>query len=153
MNWLEIQTETTASNLPSEAQLQTWVDVALKEYGKESELVIRIVDADESAELKEQYRQKTGPTNILSFPFEAPEHIEIDLLGDLVVCAPVLEKEALEQQKTLHDHWAHIIIHGVLHLLGYDHIVDNEAQIMEEKETQLLKELNITNPYLQETIA
>jgi len=153
MNWLEIQTETTASNLPSEAQLQTWVDVALKEYGKESELVIRIVDADESTELNEQYRQKTGPTNILSFPFEAPEHIEIDLLGDLVVCAPVLEKEALEQQKTLHDHWAHIIIHGVLHLLGYDHIEEDEAHIMEEKEIQLLKELNITNPYIQETIA
>ena len=153
MNWLEIQTETTASNLPSEAQLQTWVDVALKEYGKESELVIRIVDADESAELNEQYRQKTGPTNILSFPFEAPEHIEIDLLGDLVVCAPVLEKEALEQQKTLHDHWAHIIIHGVLHLLGYDHIEEDEAYIMEEKEIQQLKELNITNPYIQETIA
>ena len=153
MNWLEIQTESTASNLPSEAQLQAWVDIALKEYGKESELVIRIVDIEESTELNEHYRQKTGPTNILSFPFEAPEHIEIDLLGDLVVCAPVLEKEALEQQKTLNDHWAHIIIHGVLHLLGYDHIEEDEAHIMEEKEIQLLKELNITNPYLQETIA
>ena len=153
MNWLEIQIETAASNLPSESQLQAWVDVALKEYGKESELVIRIVDIEESTELNEHYRQKTGPTNILSFPFEAPEHIELDLLGDLVVCASVLEKEALEQQKTLHDHWAHIIIHGVLHLLGYDHIEDDQAQIMEAKEIQLLKELNITNPYLQETTA
>ena len=102
---------------------------------------------------RQQYRQKSGPTNILSFPFEAPEHIELNLLGDLVICAPVLEVEALEQQKDLYDHWAHIVIHGVLHLLGYDHITDEDALIMEEKEIYLLNELNIKNPYLQETIA
>ena len=153
MNWLEIQTEYESTNQPSETQLQAWIDIALKDYGKESELVIRIVDAEESADLNQQYRHKSGPTNILSFPFEAPEHIELNLLGDLVICAPVLEAEALEQQKNLHDHWAHIVIHGVLHLLGYDHITDEDALIMEEKEIYLLSELNIKNPYLQETIA
>ncbi len=153
MNWLEIQTEYESTNQPSETQLQAWIDIALKDYGKESELVIRIVDTEESADLNQQYRQKSGSTNILSFPFEAPEHIELNLLGDLVICAPVLEAEALEQQKNLHDHWAHIVIHGVLHLLGYDHITDEDALIMEEKEIYLLSELNIKNPYLQETIA
>ena len=152
MNWLEIQTEYESTNQPSETQLQAWIDIALKDYGKESELVIRIVDTEESADLNQQYRQKSGSTNILSFPFEAPEHIELNLLGDLVICAPVLEAEALEQQKNLHDHWAHIVIHGVLHLLGYDHITDEDALIMEEKEIYLLNELNIKNPYLQETI-
>ena len=153
MNWLEIQTEYESTNLPSETQFQAWIDIALKDYGKESELVIRMVDTKESADLNQQYRQKSGPTNILSFPFEAPEHIELNLLGDLVICAPVLEVEALEQQKDLYDHWAHIVIHGVLHLLGYDHITDEDALIMEEKEIYLLNELNIKNPYLQETIA
>ena len=153
MNWLEIQTEYESTNQPSETQLQAWIDIALKDYGKESELVIRIVDTEESADLNQQYRHKSGPTNILSFPFEAPEHIELNLLGDLVICAPVLEAEALEQQKNLHDHWAHIVIHGVLHLLGYDHVTDEDALIMEEKEIYLLSELNIKNPYLQETIA
>ena len=152
MNWLEIQTEYESTNQPSETQLQAWIDIALKDYGKEAELVIRIVDTEESADLNQQYRQKSGSTNILSFPFEAPEHIELNLLGDLVICAPVLEAEALEQQKNLHDHWAHIVIHGVLHLLGYDHITDEDALIMEEKEIYLLNELNIKNPYLQETI-
>ncbi len=153
MNWLEIQIEYESTDLPSEAQLQAWIDIALKDYGKETELVIRIVDTQESADLNQQYRQKSGATNILSFPFEVPEHIELNLLGDLVICAPVLEAEALEQQKDLYDHWAHIVIHGVLHLLGYDHITDEDALIMEEKEIYLLNELNIKNPYLQETIA
>ncbi|MDD1625774.1 MAG: rRNA maturation RNase YbeY, partial [Methylococcaceae bacterium] len=104
----------------------------------------------ESAELNEQYRHKQGPTNILSFPVEVPFGIELNLLGDLVVCAPVLEKEALEQHKALTDHWAHIIVHGVLHLLGYDHIDDKEAELMENKEITILNKLNIKNPYLQD---
>lgn len=153
MNWLEIQIECETSNLPSEAQLQTWVDLALTDYENETEIVIRIVDIDESAELNQQYRQKNGPTNILSFPFEVPEHIELNLLGDLVICAPILEKEATEQDKALHDHWAHIVIHGVLHLLGYDHIIEDEGVLMEAKEIHLLNLLNIQNPYLQENIA
>jgi probable rRNA maturation factor len=108
------------------------------------------VDEKESTELNETYRLKSGPTNILSFPVEIPEEIELNLLGDLVICAPVLEKEALEQNKALLNHWAHIVIHGVLHLMGYDHIEDDEAELMEGKEITLLSHLGIKNPYLQE---
>ena len=108
---------------------------------------MRIVDEQESAELNEQYRHKSGPTNILSFPVDLPEGIELNLLGDLVICAPVLEKEALEQEKLLAHHWAHIIVHGVLHLLGYDHIDETQAELMENKEIAILNKLNINNPY------
>ena len=108
------------------------------------------MDEKESTELNETYRLKSGPTNILSFPVEIPEEIELNLLGDLVICAPVLEKEALEQNKALLNHWAHIVIHGVLHLMGYDHIEDDEAELMEGKEITLLSHLGIKNPYLQE---
>jgi probable rRNA maturation factor len=126
------------------------VDAALEGFNQDTEIVVRIVDEQESAELNEQYRHKSGPTNILSFPVEVPEGIELNLLGDLVICAPVLEKEALEQHKTLSDHWAHIIVHGVLHLLGYDHLDDEEAELMENKEIAILKQLTIKNPYLQD---
>lgn len=146
-NLLEIQRVDQSVWAPSAAQLQIWVDTALDEYHKPVEIVIRIVDADESAQLNERYRHKTGATNILSFPCQLPEEIEIDLLGDLVICAAVLEKEAAEQHKTIDDHWAHIVIHGVLHLLGYDHIDPQQALQMEAKEIHILKKLHINNPY------
>ncbi len=153
MNFIEIQTVHQASNLPDEQQIQGWVDAALQNHPSDTEIVVRIVDEQESAELNQQYRHKSGPTNILSFPVDLPEGIELDLLGDLVICAPVLEKEAIEQQKVLADHWAHIIIHGVLHLLGYDHIEDDEAELMESKEISILNTLKIANPYQQDNIA
>ena len=153
MNVIEIQTIYQASNLPDEKKIQRWIDAALQKHPSDTEIVVRIVDEQESAELNQQYRHKSGPTNILSFPFEVPDGIELDLLGDLVICAPVLEKEAIEQQKVLADHWAHIIIHGVLHLLGYDHIEDNEAELMEIKEISILKTLTIANPYQQDNNA
>jgi probable rRNA maturation factor len=153
MNFIEIQTVHQASNLPDEQQIQGWVDAALQNHPSDTEIVVRIVDEQESAELNQQYRHKSGPTNILSFPVDLPEGIELDLLGDLVICAPVLEKEAIEQQKVLADHWAHIIIHGVLHLLGYDHIEDGEAELMESKEISILNTLKIANPYQQDNIA
>ena len=153
MNFIEIQTVHQASNLPDEQQIQGWVDAALQNHPSDTEIVVRIVDEQESAELNQQYRHKSGPTNILSFPVDLPEGIELDLLGDLVICAPVLEKEAIEQQKVLADHWAHIIIHGVLHLLGYDHIEDDEAEVMESKEISILNTLKIANPYQQDNIA
>jgi probable rRNA maturation factor len=149
MNLIEIQTVFKSKGQPDQEQIQQWVDAALKGYNQNTEIVVRIVDEQESATLNEQYRLKPGPTNILSFPVEPPEGIELDLLGDLVVCAPVLEKEALEQHKTLTDHWAHIIVHGVLHLLGYDHADDDEAELMEDKEIAILKQLNIKNPYIE----
>jgi probable rRNA maturation factor len=150
MNFVEIQTIYLSQGQPTEAQIQLWVDTALTDYPDDTEIVIRIVDEKESTELNETYRLKSGPTNILSFPVEIPEEIELNLLGDLVICAPVLEKEALEQNKALLNHWAHIVIHGVLHLMGYDHIEDDEAELMEGKEITLLSHLGIKNPYLQE---
>jgi probable rRNA maturation factor len=149
MNQIEVQVVFSSPGQPDKAQIQQWVDAALQGHDKDTEIVVRIVDVHESAQLNKQYRHKPGPTNILSFPADIPEGIGLNLLGDLVVCAPVVEREALEQQKTLSHHWAHIIIHGVLHLLGYDHILDDEAEVMESKEVSILQTLNISNPYQQ----
>lgn len=149
MNEIEIQAVFASKNQPDQQQIQHWVDAALADFEQDTEIVVRIVDEQESAQLNEQYRHKSGPTNILSFPVELPEGVELNLLGDLVICAPVLEKEALEQDKLLADHWAHIIIHGVLHLLGYDHVDEDEAELMENKEIAILNKLHINNPYTE----
>jgi len=151
MNNLDIQIATESGNYPSEQQFQQWVDTILSDPSQVSEIVIRLVDDTESAELNEQYRHKQGPTNILSFPFEAPDGVEMDLLGDLVICAPLIYREAKEQNKLPEHHWAHITIHGVLHLLGYDHIEEGEAEEMESLEIKLLNMLNIANPYEEES--
>lgn len=148
MNVIELQNVCVSPDFPNLQQLQSWVDTALEAIDYDTEIVIRLVDEPESQALNEQYRHKLGPTNILSFPVEVPDGIDLDLLGDLVICAPVVAKEALEQHKALMDHWAHIVIHGVLHLLGYDHIDESDADIMENKEIALLKQLHIDNPYL-----
>jgi probable rRNA maturation factor len=113
------------------------------------ELVVRVVDEMESAELNQQYRHKSGATNVLSFPFEVPPGVPLEELplGDLVVCAPVIQREAREQDKTEGAHWAHMVVHGVLHLLGLDHIDPQQAVVMEEKEVGILKQLGISNPY------
>jgi probable rRNA maturation factor len=149
VNQIEIQAVFDSPGQPDQQQIQLWVDAALDDYDPDTEIVVRIVGEQESAELNEQYRHKSGPTNILSFPVDVPEGIELDLLGDLVICAPVVEKEALEQGKLLAHHWAHIIVHGVLHLLGYDHIDDDEAELMENKEIAILNKLHINNPYTE----
>ena len=151
MNYLDIQLATSYADYPTEQQFQLWVDTVLQEDDQDSEIVIRLVDDQESAELNQQYRHKQGPTNILSFPFEAPDGFDTDLLGDLVICAPLIALEAQQQNKQLFDHWAHITIHGVLHLLGYDHIDDAEAEEMEALEIKILSRLNINNPYLEES--
>jgi len=150
---LDIQRIVELDSLPSDDDFQLWVDKALADYSQDAEVVIRIVDTEEMTELNSQYRAKQGPTNILSFPFELPDGVEgIDLLGDLVVCAAVLEQEAKQQNKALSAHWAHIVIHGVLHLLGYDHLTDDEAIEMESKEIVLLQELHIDNPYQEKEV-
>lgn len=147
---LEVQRIVSLDNIPSDDQLYRWVSIALEEYQQDAELVIRIVDVNEISTLNNQYRCKQGATNILSFPFELPDGVNgIALLGDLVVCAQVLEQEAKAQKKSLNAHWAHIIIHGVLHLLGYDHIDDKDALEMERKEILILQQLHIENPYLE----
>lgn len=136
-----------ASSLPSDEQFETWVEAALQKRMNEAELSLRIVDEDESQALNLQYRGKDKPTNVLSFPCELPEGVELPLLGDLVICAQVVAREALEQGKALHAHWAHMVVHGTLHLLGYDHIDDTEAEEMEAIEIQVLLELGYPNPY------
>lgn len=139
------------AGLPSEAQLTTWLTTALSvlpnTQASEWEITVRIVDTEESQALNRDYRGQDKPTNVLSFPFEAPPGIELPLLGDLVVCRQVVEQEASAQQKPLMDHWAHMVVHGCLHLLGFDHIKDDEAQVMEAKEVVLLAQLGINNPY------
>ncbi|REL26318.1 rRNA maturation RNase YbeY [Thalassotalea euphylliae] len=133
--------------LPSDEDFQRWADAALLQYNKPFEVTIRLVDIAESQSLNHTYRDKDKPTNVLSFPFEVPEGIEMDLLGDLVICAQVVEKEAKEQNKTSAAHWAHMTIHGCLHLLGFDHISDDEAEEMEALEIDILKNLGFNNPY------
>jgi probable rRNA maturation factor len=140
--------------LPELSQLEQWVEVTLIAASETpleiAELTVRIVDSEESQELNAQYREKDKPTNVLSFPFQNPPGITLPLLGDLVICKTVVEKEAQEQQKPLLSHWAHMLIHGTLHLLGYDHIEDDEAETMESIETKLMIELGFSDPYLSE---
>ncbi len=145
---LDLQLATQASDLPAEAQLRRWVELALRQRTADSELTIRLVDAEEGQELNRTYRHKDYATNVLSFPAEVPDGLlDIPLLGDLVICVPVVEREAREQNKALEAHWAHLVIHGCLHLLGYDHIEDEEAEEMEGLERQLLAELGYPDPY------
>ncbi|MBD3608989.1 MAG: rRNA maturation RNase YbeY [Gammaproteobacteria bacterium] len=139
-----------STNLPSGQALEQWVMAALTAtnyQADEAELTVRIVSNDESAELNEAYRNKQGPTNILSFPYEQIPGIPLPLLGDLIVAAEVVANEAAEQHKPLEAHWAHMIVHGSLHLLGYDHIDDEEATAMEALEISILAKLGYNNPY------
>ncbi|HCR4095248.1 TPA: rRNA maturation RNase YbeY [Providencia rettgeri] len=136
--------------LPSEALFERWLAAVLPKFQAQSEVTIRIVDEAESHHLNLTYRGKDKPTNVLSFPFEVPPEIELPLLGDLIICRQVVEQEAIEQQKSAEEHWAHMVIHGCLHLLGYDHIEDDEAEEMESLETEILAELGYDDPYLAE---
>jgi probable rRNA maturation factor len=145
---LDVQYASEAANLPSEADLQRWALAALQAERAFVELTIRIVDEAESQALNRDYRQRDRPTNVLSFPFEAPPGAVSDLLGDLVICAPVVAREASEQGKPLAAHWAHMVVHGVMHLLGYDHEKDDEAERMESLEKERLAALGIDNPYV-----
>jgi probable rRNA maturation factor len=144
---VDLQLATEAPGLPDAEQFRRWVDCALKGRFEGGELCIRLVDAAESQTLNLQYRGRDKPTNVLSFPFEVPDGIELDLLGDLVICVDVVAAEAQQQQKPPLHHWAHLVIHGTLHLLGYDHIKDEDADEMEALERQLLAELSIPDPY------
>ncbi|MCB5161367.1 rRNA maturation RNase YbeY [Marinomonas algarum] len=146
---LQIATEDTSS-LPSEEDFRRWAETALQHSEEEFEVTIRIVDEEESHALNHEYRGKDKSTNVLSFPFEAPPGLELPLLGDLVICHQVVSREAKEQNKPLSHHWAHMTIHGILHLCGYDHITDDEADEMEALETELLASLSILDPYLIE---
>jgi len=144
---VDVQIATADENIPSEEDFRSWVAAALPADKINSELTIRVVGFDESRSLNAQYRQKDKPTNVLSFPSELPPELQIPLLGDLVICAGVVEREALEQGKTLLAHWAHMVVHGTLHLLGYDHETDADAEVMEALETRILGTLGFPAPY------
>ncbi len=146
---LDLQIASDAADLPAEADFRRWAGAALVGHDG-AELTIRVVDEAESAELNEGYRHKQGPTNVLSFPFEAPPGVELPLLGDVIICAPVVARQAAEQGKAAQAHWAHMVVHGCLHLLGHDHIEEDEAQAMESLETDILSGLGYPNPYEQD---
>ncbi|OYD26312.1 rRNA maturation RNase YbeY [Oceanimonas baumannii] len=146
--WLDLQIACDeAPGLPAEQDIETWLAAALDGERDETEVTVRLVDEAESQELNRDYRGKDKPTNVLSFPFEAPPGVELPLLGDLVICRQVVEREAAEQNKPLQSHWAHMVVHGCLHLLGFDHIKDDEADIMEAREIRILARLGMDNPY------
>jgi probable rRNA maturation factor len=147
---VEIQYATEYPDLPAEADFIRWVRAALPQQREELEVVIRLVDEAESRHLNLSYRGKDSPTNVLSFPFEAPPEVPTGLLGDLVICAPVVVREAREQGKTELAHWAHMVVHGVLHLQGYDHQNDADAQRMEDLERAILERLHFPDPYSEE---
>lgn len=144
---LDLQVATTETNIPTAEDLQRYLEAAVSPFQAEAEVTIRIVDEAESQQLNFDYRHKDKPTNVLSFPFQAPPGIELPLLGDLIICAQVVAKEAEEQNKTLEAHWAHMVVHGCLHLLGFDHINDTDAEEMEAEEVQILQELGFSDPY------
>ncbi|WP_044470607.1 rRNA maturation RNase YbeY [Mannheimia massilioguelmaensis] len=148
---LQIASE-NQDNLPTLEQFTQWSTAAVRAENLEPEITIRIVDEAESHDLNLTYRGKDRPTNVLSFPFECPEEVELPLLGDLVICRQVVEREASEQGKPLIAHWAHMVVHGSLHLLGYDHIEDDEAEEMESLETEIMTRLGFEDPYSYDEI-
>ena len=135
------------AGVPAAVSFRKWVAAALKGRIREADLAIRIVDEREGQALNRHYRGKDYATNVLSFPAELPEGVKLPLLGDLVICAPVVAREADEQGKALNAHYAHLTVHGVLHLLGWDHEHDKDAEAMEQLEREVLAELGLPDPY------
>lgn len=145
---VDIQYASQCDNLPTKSMISKWADAALSEDdARDVELSLRIVDEPESADLNKRYRKKSGATNVLSFPSEIPPDVNVGLLGDIVICAPVVNREAQEQGKSETAHWAHIVVHGVMHLRGYDHIKEQDAMRMEHMESRILTHLGFEDPY------
>lgn len=146
---LTVQRATTCKPLPTRAKLLQWATTALGDQQASGSLTIRLVDDEESQSLNRDYRGKDYPTNVLSFPFTAPPGFPSNQLGDLVICAAVVQREATAQNKPVDAHWAHLVIHGCLHLLGFDHIDDDDATEMEALERRLLGQLGYPDPYAE----
>lgn len=142
---VEIQVASKEKVLPADEDFMHWTAAALE--NADASIVIRIVDEEESRRLNRDYRGKDQPTNVLSFPFEAPPEVPSIHMGDLVICAPVVAEEAVRQGKPVLHHWAHMVVHGILHLRGYDHIEAEEAETMETLEHKLLQDMGIPDPY------
>ena len=148
---LEVSADPACSYPPKE-KLKSWITAALAPHRPKADVSLRIVGEAEMAQLNQAYRGKDYATNILSFPCQLPEKLRKNALGDLVICAPVLEKEAQAQGKTLENHWAHLVIHGTLHLLGFDHVEAGQAKDMEDQEKNILRIFGIDDPYTLETL-
>ena len=141
-----VQNACSFSEVPCDQKFEQWATVALQERG-EAELLIRLVEKNESRQLNARYRNRDKATNVLSFPADLPQEIDLPLLGDVVICAPLVAQEAEQQNKSPESHWAHLTIHGTLHLLGYDHQTEEEAAEMESLETSLLQSIGFPDPY------
>ena len=135
------------SGVPAATSLRQFAAAALRGRRESAELAIRIVDGEEGRDLNARFRGRDYPTNVLSFPAELPPGVDLPLLGDIVLCAPVIAREAAEQSKPLRAHYAHMVVHGVLHLLGFDHVDSAEAEAMEAEEVGILAGLGIADPY------
>lgn len=150
---IDVEVVSDDGTVPSIGEITDWVRRALDavpQPPQDAELAVRVVDAQEMQSLNCEHRQKDVPTNVLSFPIGEIEGLPAaagNFLGDIVVCAPVVGREAAEQGKHLNDHWAHMLVHGTLHLLGYDHQVDSEAAKMEALERRVLAQHGVSNPY------
>lgn len=148
---LDLQLAHDADKVPTQEEFELWVSKAIENMEQVS-LTIRIVDEMESRELNETFRKKTGATNVLSFPAETKDIVP-ELLGDIIICKEKVISEAQQQNKNLTSHWAHLVIHGALHLQGYDHIEDDEAEVMETKEITILNKLGFNNPYIEHSLS
>ncbi|MCP4980122.1 MAG: rRNA maturation RNase YbeY [Gammaproteobacteria bacterium] len=143
---IDLQNESALPDVPSSLQFQEWVIAALQQVHRDFEQTIRIVDENESRDLNRRFRNKDSVTNVLAFPSDSAL-LDYDCLGDLVICAPVVASEAALQGKPLQAHWAHLMVHGMLHLQGFDHQSDRETEHMEALEIKILDSLGYTNPY------
>lgn len=152
MGTLDYQQASRSSKIPSKNQFQRWVDAVLMSEAETLAVLIRVIDEAEMTDLNQRYRGKSGASNVLSFPAQAVPGFVAVCLGDVLFCAPVIEQEAEQQQKALNHHWAHLTVHGILHLLGYDHANAAQAAVMEGKEIKILKTMKISNPYAGENL-
>lgn len=157
---IDLHTDLPPEGLPDAASVTLWAETAARlAGGARGEIAIRLIDEEESRALNHEFRGRDYATNVLSFPFEMSDDLPLELqaelgdgiIGDIAICAPVVAREALEQGKPVQAHWAHMVVHGVLHLLGHDHVDDSGAEIMEALEIRILAELGFANPYFTET--
>ncbi len=144
---IDLQVASCNPDVPELEQFEYWIAAVLAGVRDAAEIAIRVVDEEEGRELNAIYRGHDYATNILAFQAELPEGVEATLLGDLVICAPLVVREAAEQDKRLAAHWAHLVVHGVLHLLGYDHEEEAAAAMMESQERLVLAKLGYPDPY------
>ena len=149
MPCIDIQLAALTNEVPDKEALKTWCRGALLSENTDAELTLRVVNRDEIQALNLRYRNKDKPTNVLSFPSEIPTELraECNLLGDIVICPDIVNSEACEQSKTNSAHWAHMVVHGTLHLQGFDHETGADAEVMERKETEILASFGFPNPY------